>query len=76
MKELLLDAKEEIVRLRRRNEVLEAQMQIVEVFGAALFARVGREQGAAPDVVWALEKKIDELARAQPQPANVREGKG
>lgn len=60
MKELLKDALHEIRSLRRSNEILEAQMGVVHVFAAALGLKRG-EQGAAPDVAWALQRKIDEL---------------
>lgn len=60
MKELLEDARHEILTLRRQNELLNAQMGIVEVFAAALgLKRV--ERGMSPDVAWMLEKKIEEL---------------
>ena len=60
MKELLTEARQEILDLRRRNEILSAQMGVVEVFAAALGLKRG-EGGMAPDVAWALQKKIDEL---------------
>lgn len=60
MKDLLQSASHEIQSLRRRNELLEAQMGVVEIFRAALMGPP-RPMGASPDVVWALEKKIKEL---------------
>jgi hypothetical protein len=60
MKHLLMDAKEEILSLRRRNEILEAQVGVVVVFAAALGLK-RNEQGMAEDVAWKLQKKIDEL---------------
>lgn len=65
MKNLLMEAKNEIISLRRRNEILEAQMGIVEVFAAALGLKPG-QPGASPDVVWALQRKIDELNQPKP----------
>ena len=60
MKILLNEAKREIIELRRQNELLAAQVRVVNIFEAALFGtRPG--QGMAPDVVWAIEKKIAEL---------------
>ena len=61
MKELLIEARQEILNLRRRNEILSAQMGVVEVFAAALGLK-RNEGGMAPDVAWALQKKIDELS--------------
>jgi len=58
---LLNDAIHEIESLRRRNEILSAQMGVVEVFAAVMGLRNGN-QGASPDIVWALRQ---EVARAQ-----------
>ena len=64
MKQLLNSARCEILELRRTNEVLAAQMAVVEIFAAALGLK--RNQGGmAPDIAWELQKKIDEL-EAQP----------
>ena len=60
MKRLLIDAKEEILSLRRRNEILEAQVGVVVVFAAALGLK-RNEQGMGEDVAWKLQQKIDEL---------------
>lgn len=60
MKELLIEARQEIIGLRRRNEILSAQMGVVEVFAAALGLK-RNEGGMAPDIAWALQAKIDEL---------------
>lgn len=57
---LLVSAKNEILELRRRNEVLTAQMDVVEIFAAALGLK--RNSGCmSPDVAWELQRKIDEL---------------
>ena len=60
MRELLIEAKEEILRLRRRNDVLEAQVGVLEVFAVALGMRRG-ERGDEVDVAWRLQQKINEL---------------
>jgi hypothetical protein len=60
MKELLIQARHEIISLRKRNEVLEAQVGIVEIFAAALGLK-HENRGASGDVAWLLEKKIDTL---------------
>ena len=70
MENLLNHAKHEIVSLRRQNEILAAQMGVVEVFAAALGLKRERSGGAI-DVVWELQKKIDELT----QPKEREEGK-
>lgn len=59
----------EIRDLRRRNEILEAQMRVVEIFG-----RVAPHQGgygmSHPDPAWEMQKVLDELAavKAAPNP--------
>lgn len=61
-KYLLIEAKEEITRLRHRNEILEAQVGVMEVFGAALgFKR--NEGGMTVDIAWKLQKEIDAMER-------------
>ena len=65
MKHLLQDAATEIESLRRRNELLEAQVSVVEVFRVALMGPF-RPMGASVDVVWQLRKKIEELETNQP----------
>jgi len=60
MKELLQKARHEIIQLRRRNEVLTAQMDVVEIFAAALGLK--RNQGGMEiDVAWELEQKLSQL---------------
>lgn len=60
MKELLLEARTEILSLRQHNEILSAQMGVVEVFAAALgLKRNGG--GMAPDVAAALLKAYDAI---------------
>lgn len=64
MKNLLTQAKNEIQGLRRNNEILSAQMGVVDVFAAALGLK--RDSGGmCPDVAWELQRKIDELSKAQ-----------
>ena len=60
MKILLSNARHEILDLRRRTELMEAQLAIVDVFAAALGLK-RRERGMTPDIVQALEKRIEEL---------------
>lgn len=60
LKHLLIDAKNEITGLRRRNELLEAQQSVVEVFAAA-FGLKRSQGGMSIDVAWMLQKEIDDL---------------
>lgn len=65
LKRLLTDAMHEIKNLRRANEIMGAQMQVVEAFSLALgMPRTGN--GMAPDIAWALQRKIDELSAEKP----------
>jgi AmiR/NasT family two-component response regulator len=58
MRELAKQACFEIRELRRRNELLEAQMGVVEIFAAALGLKKGA-QTMSPDIVWALERELE-----------------
>jgi hypothetical protein len=60
VKQLLLQARNEILDLRRRNEILAAQMGVVEVFAAALGLK-RNEVGMAPDVAWSLLKAAESM---------------
>jgi hypothetical protein len=61
MKHLLMEAKDEILSLRRQNEILSAQVGVFEVFAAALGLKRDN-RGESVDVAWSLQKKIDELS--------------
>jgi hypothetical protein len=67
MKHLLLNAKHEIETLRRRNEILQAQADVVAAFSAALFGPRG-QQGMSIDVVWELQKAVAEIEARPVQP--------
>lgn len=65
MKHLLMNAKQEIEDLRCRNNLLQAKVDVVEVFSAALLGH--RPQGGMSiDVVWELQRKIDEMSENPP----------
>jgi hypothetical protein len=66
MKQLLIDAMNEIHSLRRHNEILNAQLGIVEVFAAALGMKKN-EGGMTSDVAWQISKKIEELDEQERQ---------
>jgi len=70
MKDLLQRAKNEIVQLRRTNEVLSAQVEVVHIFAAALGLQ-GVNRGESPDVAWELQKEIDTLESTQPPIKNI-----
>ena len=58
---LLRRAAEDIRTLRRRNEILSAQMRVVEIFGAALSGRGGSGIAMGEDIAWALDRAIHDL---------------
>lgn len=60
MKNLLQSAHQEIIQLRRHNEIMSAQLAVIDVFAAALGLRRDT-QGMSIDVAWELQRKIDEL---------------
>jgi hypothetical protein len=60
MKDLLKRASAEIRDLRRQNEILQAQMGVVEVFAAALGLKRG-ERGMSVDVAWELDRTANEI---------------
>jgi hypothetical protein len=60
MKQLLIGALHEIRRLRRDNEVLSAQMAVVDVFAAACGLK-RHDSCMAVDVAWELENKIEAM---------------
>ena len=51
---------EEIKRLRQQNEILAAQMHVVEIFAAALGFRQG-SVGVGEDIAWRLNKHADAI---------------
>lgn len=67
MVQVLVDAKNEILELRRQNELLQAQTSVVEVFAAALGLRRNGEC-MKPDVAWMLQREIDKLNSEDKRP--------
>ena len=62
MKDLLEDAREEIIHLRRRNEILSAKVEMIDLFACILNTRPWIPvEGRGEDVAWKLEQKIREL---------------
>ena len=67
MKNLLMSAAHEIEALRRRNEILQAKVDVVEAFSAALLGP-RTPMGASVDVAWSLRRKAEELNAESPAP--------
>ena len=58
---LLIQAKAEIERLRRENEILSAKVEVLDLFSFVL--RLQRaSHPMTEDVAWALQKQIDLLS--------------
>jgi hypothetical protein len=62
MKNLLLNAKQEIEYLRRDNEVLRAKVETMDLFALVLRTEPKfRMQGGSPDVAWELGEHIKKI---------------
>jgi hypothetical protein len=75
MKDLLNDAKQEILDLRRENEILRAKVETMDTLANIFFASPpSRTVGMKIDVAWELQKKIDAItAESEKLPANDTE---
>ena len=62
MKDLLNDARNETLSLRRENEILRAKVDTMELLAGFLHAQLPvRNIGMTQDVAWMLQKEIDKL---------------
>lgn len=59
-KHILLEAANEITHLRQRNELLQAKVDVIEVFATAMGMR-NIQQGASIDIVWSLRKEAESI---------------
>lgn len=66
---LLGNAASEIRQLRRRNEILEAKVQMIDVFTTVLLSQPPQQGGgsASADISYALDRKVEELREARQQ---------
>ena len=64
MKNLLASARLEIMLLREQNQIMKAQLSIVDVFAVALGLKP-KDQEMTIDVAWQLQQKIEELEKAE-----------
>ena len=73
MKNLLNEARHEILKLRRQNEILRAKVEMIDLFAVVLHTKPAYpDQCSAVDVAWQLQTEIDKLNEAErtaPQPA-------
>lgn len=67
MKQLLQSAREEILSLRRANEILHAKVDMIDLFACLLHTKPATiSVGASPDIAWALQKEIDAIEADSP----------
>ncbi len=63
---VLEQAIDEIRALRREREVLLAKVEVMELFACVLYTKPAmKDQGYSEDVVFALNKIIEELGETQ-----------
>jgi hypothetical protein len=68
MKNLLSEARHEIMELRHENEILRAKVETMELFACVLHTQpASQSRGMAPDVAWALQKEIDKIVEQEKQ---------
>lgn len=66
MKHLLNNAKHEIIALRHENEILRAKVEMIELFALVLHTKPAhRSQGMGEDVVWKINKHLEEMAKEE-----------
>lgn len=66
MKSLLLQAKDEIIQLRRTNEILRAKVDTLELMGLIFKTQPNHgENWASVDVAWLLQKEVDKINTAE-----------
>ncbi len=62
MKQLLIEAKQEIQSLRRRNEILSARVDTMDLFERILYSSPAQPNASCmgEDLVWKIQQKLDE----------------
>lgn len=66
MKHLLIEAKSEIERLRRRNEILSAKVEVMDLFACVLHtAPATYNPPQCVDIAWSLQKGVEQLEREE-----------
>jgi hypothetical protein len=56
-KNTILNAIQEIEQLRRSNQLLAAQVRVLDILAAIVLPQ--REQGMSPDIVWQLRRELE-----------------
>lgn len=61
---IMVEAADEIRRLRRANELLSAKVEMINLFACVLHSNAAtRVETAAPDVAWQLDQIIRDHAK-------------
>ena len=63
LKNLLINAAREIRELRRSNEIMEAQLEMVALFDRVLHARPPERSmiASSEDVAWSIDRALDKI---------------
>lgn len=71
LEEVLLGAQQEIISLRRQNELLRAKVEVMDLFACVLHTTAAsRSEGMSIDIAWQLGKELEKLKAATPNPAD------
>ena len=74
IKNLLLQAQHEIIGLRRRNEILQAKVDTMDLFAVVLrTAPAHQSMAMGEDVAWLIDKEIQEINRREAAQSETRE---
>jgi hypothetical protein len=66
MLDLLINAKSEIEQLRRRNEILAAKVDTMELFACVLHTQPASISiGQSEDIAYQLQQEIEELMKKE-----------
>lgn len=76
MKHLLTDALREIERLRNVNEILGAQVRVIDVFAMALRAPTPGGGLMGVDVAWSIREQLAKIEAADKKDCGERERPG
>ena len=64
MKHLLQEAREEILCLRRSNEILSAKVEMIDLFACVLHTSPAHHSvGEGEDIAWKLQERINEISK-------------
>lgn len=66
IKNLLLHAQSEILTLRRHNEILQAKVDTMDLFGLVLRTQPQyQSMGMGEDIAWLIDKEVQEMERRE-----------